>query len=73
MNFRIKKKKKKEIGQGDFKGPISDRSKTQEEIDSQIDVSAKGFQKLESSEGDREGDNQFYEGEGDVLPGEGPG
>ena len=47
-----------EIGKGDFKGLIIDRSKTQGEIDSQIDVSAQEFRKLESSEEHQE-DNQF--------------
>ena len=64
---------KGEIGKGEFKGLIIDRSKMQEEIDSQIEVSAKEFQKLESSEGDKEGGSQFYEGEGDVLQGGGTG
>ena len=63
LDFRIMKLRK-EIGQGDFKVLIIDRSKTKEEIDSQIDVSTKQFQKLESPEGVREGDNQFSEGEG---------
>ena len=49
LNFRIKKMEK-EIGQGDFKGIITDRSKTTEEIDPQIDVSAKELRKLESSD-----------------------
>ena len=37
------------IGQGKFNGLIIDRSKTQDEIDAQIDVSAEEFLKLESS------------------------
>ena len=71
LNFRIKKMEK-EITQGDFKGLIIDRSQTQEEIDPQIDVAAKEFQKLESSERNREGYSQFYDGEGMFCRG-GPG
>ena len=55
---------KGEIGKGEFKGLIIDRSKMQEEIDSQIEVSAKEFRKLESSGGNQEDGNQFYEGDG---------
>ena len=50
---------------------IIGRSETQVEIDSKIDISAKEFQKLESPDGIQEEGDQFYEGEGDVLPEEG--
>ena len=46
---------------------IIDRSKTQEAIASQIDVSVKEFQQLESLEEIQEEENQSYEGDGDVL------
>ena len=47
---------------------IVDQSKTQVEIGSQIDVSAKEFQKLENPDGIQEEGNQFYEGGwGDIL------
>ena len=67
LNFRIKKPGR-EIGKGDFKGLIIDRSGNQEEADAQIDASAKEFRKLESSEENQEEDNQFYEGKQGVQP-----
>ena len=51
-----------------MEGLITDRSETQEEIDSKIDVSAQEFQKIEGLGENREEDNQFYEGDGDVQP-----
>ena len=45
LNSRIKKLKK-EIEKIDFKGPIIDRSRTTEEINTKIDVAADEFQKL---------------------------
>ena len=48
---------------------IVGRSKTKEEIDHQIDVSAQEFQQLESLEEIQEEVGQFYEVEGDVRPG----
>ena len=65
-NFRTRKLKK-EIEKGEFKGLIIDRSKTHAEIDSQIDVSAEEFRKLDNSDGIQEEESQFCEGGGDVL------
>ena len=56
------------IGKGNYKGLITDRSKTQEEIAAQIDVSAKEFQKIEGPGGKQEEGNQFDDGKEDVLP-----
>ena len=64
LNFRIKKLKK-EIEKSDFKGLIIDRSKTTEEINTQIGVSPGEFQKLKFA---RESEEQLYEWEEDVLP-----
>ena len=47
LNFRTEKMEK-EIGKGDFKGLITDRSKTQEEISTQIGVLADEFQNLKN-------------------------
>ena len=66
LNFRIKKLKKA-IEKSDLKGLIIDRSRTQEEINTQINVSAGEFQKLEFP---RESGEQLYGWEEDVLPGE---
>ena len=57
------------IGKLEFKGFANDRSKTQVEIDSKIDVSAKAFRKLGNPDGIQEEENQFYEGDGDVTHG----
>ena len=48
---------------------IIGRSKSQRAIDSQIDISAEGIQKVGNSKEFPEGGNQFSEGEGYVLPG----
>ena len=56
-----------EIEESDLEGQIIDRSGTPEEINTQIDVSADEFQKLEFP---RESGEQLYGGEEDVLPGE---
>ena len=66
MNFRIKKSKGG-IEKIDYKGLIIDRSRTPEDINTQNDVAAGEFQKLEFS---RESGDQLYGGGEDVLPGE---
>ena len=63
MNFRIKKMGEA-IGNGDFKGFTIDRSETQEEINTQIDVQAEEFQKFETSKELQEDGDQFYGFEG---------
>ena len=63
LNFRIKEMKK-EIGKGDFKGLITDRSKTQEEVNTQIDVSADEFRKFGNSEESQDVEDHLYEGGG---------
>ena len=63
---------KNEICQGEFEGLIIDRSKSQQEIHTQIDQLAVEFQKAEGSEEilELESDGgQYFEAFGDVSPG----
>ena len=60
-----RKKLERGIGKCDFKGLIIDRSKTREGVNTQIDVSADLFQKLDFL---RKNAEQSYDGEEDVLP-----
>ena len=65
------KKLQKEIEKGEFEGLIIGRSKSQQEIDTQIDQLAEEFQKTECSGGipELESDGgQYSEGFGDVFP-----
>ena len=60
-----------EIENGEFKGLIIDRSKSQQEIDTQIDQLDEGFQKAEGSEeipGLESEWDQYIEGSGGVSP-----
>ena len=65
------KKSGREIEKWEFEGLIIDRSKSQQEIDAQIDQLDEEFQRAECSEGIPElgsdGD-QYSNGLGDVLP-----
>ena len=69
MQNRIKKLKR-EIERVEFKGLTIDRSKSQRDIDSQLDISAEGFQKVGNTKEVPERD-QFSEGDGYVMPGDG--
>ena len=68
------KKLKKEIEKGEFEGPIIDRAKSQQEIDTRIDQLDGRFRKTgcsgEIDALERDG-SQYSEGLGDVLPGAG--
>ena len=65
------RKFKKEIAIGEFKGFVVDRSKSQQEIETQIDRLADEFRKKASSdeihEKERDGD-QNYGGLGEIAP-----
>ena len=67
MNSRIKKSGKA-IGKNDLGELIIDQSKTTDGINTQIDISAGEFRKLEENKEDGEFANERG---GDVLPGEG--